>query len=62
MENHPVEIKLDSDYLAKPKFYESFIYHFRNCKRLCIDNGNMSHLRTPIAFRNLKDFEFNFNV
>lgn len=53
---------MDSDHLGKPKFYESFIYHFRDCQRLFIENGNINHLRTPLSFRNLKSLEFNFNL
>ena len=54
MERHPVEITIEPDLFSKPKFYESFIYHFRNCRQLKIDNGTLSHLRTPLSFRALE--------
>lgn len=62
MENHQIEIKLETDYLSKQKFYESFIHHFRNCRHLFIDNGSLSHLKTPLTFRRLKSLEFCFTT
>ena len=57
-----MSIKIESDLLGKPKYYESFIYHFRGCEKLFIENGNITHLKTPLTFRNLKSLEFNFNL
>lgn len=54
LENHHIDIKIDQDYLNKPKYYESFIHHFKNCKRLAIENGSLTHLKTPLTFRRLK--------
>lgn len=57
-----MELRVESDFLNKTKFYEALVYHLRDVEMLSIENAHMNQIRSPLAFRNLREIEFNCNT